>query len=149
LNLELGLVDPPPVESWADFAKRADELEGEYFVLAPECRAELATCSYFNASRLWNFSQRLAEGARRRRIAGWNASGPLALWLRDQVGLEIALTDPRLGNTSFIFNGREMSWEPHVKVDDAKDELIHLGRIYFAIDDEQQRLVVRHIGLHR
>jgi hypothetical protein len=148
LNFELGLVDPPRVETWADFAERADELEAEYFVLTPECRAGLGTGGYFDASRLWSFTQRLAEAARQRRLEGWNDTGPLALWVRDTVGLEVALTDPNLGDTSFVFENRTLSWEPHVKVDDAKDEMIHLGRIYFAIDDEGQRLVLWHIGVH-
>jgi hypothetical protein len=35
-----------------------------------------------------------------------------------------------------------------LKVDDVKDELIHLGRIYFAIDNGNERLVAHHIGVH-
>jgi hypothetical protein len=149
LNFELGLVDPPHVETWDQFAERAEELEGEYFRLTNECKSALRECRYHDASRLWQFTQKLSEAARRRRVAGWNTCGPVAVHVRDEVGLEIALTDGSLGNTSFDFEGVSLSWEPHVKVDDVKDELIHLGRIYFAIDDENERFVVDHIGMHR
>jgi hypothetical protein len=148
LNFDLGLVEPPQVETWKQFADRADELEADYFILTPACRDALAACRYFDASRLWQITARLSEAARQRRVEGWNSGGPFALWARDRVGLEVALTDPGLGDTSFSFEGVALSWEPHVKVDDAKDEPIHLGRIYFAIDSTNERLVVHHIGLH-
>jgi hypothetical protein len=148
LNFELGLVEPPRVESFEQFADRADELEGSYFVLTPECREALRSSGYFAPSRLWSSTALLSEAARQRCVEGWTNCGPMALWIRDRVGLEVALTDPNLGDTSFTFDGVELSWEPHVKVDDAKDELIRVGRIYFAIDDANERLVVYHIGIH-
>lgn len=145
---QLGLVEPPRVESWVQFAARSDELEAEYFVLVPRCREALESCAYYDPARLWDFAARLSEGARRKLVAGWAGAGSIAPWMSQSVGLEIALSDSGLGDTSFEYEGVELSWEPHVKVDDAKDEPTRLGRIYFATDDENERLVVWHIGLH-
>ena len=53
----------------------------------------------------------------------------------ERVGLEVALTDSGLGDTAFEYDGCALSWEPHVKVDDYKDDRHRCGRIYFALDD--------------
>jgi hypothetical protein len=148
LHFELGLIEPPHVESWDQFAARSSELEGSYFVLTQRCRNALKGCTYHDASRLWSFTARLSEGARQRSIKGWTRAGPIATWMSQCVGLEIALEDVNLGDTRFEYDGISLSWEPHVKVDDAKNEPARVGRIYFAIDTEHERIVVWHIGLH-
>lgn len=148
MMLDLGLVDPPMVTTWKEFADRADELEGTYLALTDHCKNGLLGNDYFSPSRMWTFAAKLSEAARRRRAAGWNVDGRIATWITETVGIEVALTDSNLPSTEFLFQERELSWEPHVKVDDAKDDLTRCGRIYFAIDDDGGRLVVNHIGVH-
>jgi hypothetical protein len=48
----------------------------------------------------------------------------------------------------YPIDGCALSWEPHVKVDDYKDDRHRCGRIYFALDDARKRIVINHIGVH-
>lgn len=148
IHLELGLVQPPMVTTWNAFADRIDELEGAYLVLTDSCRASLASCRYHDPSRMWSFLARLSEAARQRREEGWPSTGRAVEWMRERAGIEVALFDQTLGDADFEFEGQTMSRLPHVKVDDYKRQPEQCGRIHFAIDDANQRLVVDHVGLH-
>ena len=148
LTFELGLVDPPIVTTWDQFYRRADELEGAYCKLTSACKNGIKSSAYYDPARMWQFASKLSEAARRYYLCGWSTNGRLEHWIQAAVGIEVALTDSQLGDTSFEFDGSPLSWEPHVKVDDAKDDLTRCGRIYFAIDDAKTRFVINHVGIH-
>jgi hypothetical protein len=149
LTFELGLIDPPMVTTWDQFRERADELEGVYCKLSSACKNGVKGNAYYDPGRMWQFASKLSEAARRYYLLGWTINGRLEAWVQDEVGIEIALTDSQLGDTDFNYDGRTLSWEPHVKVDDAKDDITRCGRIYFAIDDVGTRFVIHYVGIHR
>jgi hypothetical protein len=63
-------------------------------------------------------------------------------------GLRLALHDHTYANTTFEFEGSNLDRLPHVKIDDyvAPNEV---GRIYFALDARNGRLVVDWFGVKR
>jgi hypothetical protein len=69
-------------------------------------------------------------------------------WIQENYHIDVALHDSDLAQFSaFVYDGREYSREPHVKVDDYVDPA-SCGRIYFAYDSDGKRFIVDHIGLH-
>ncbi|MCZ4605444.1 hypothetical protein O3S80_17145 [Streptomyces sp. Lzd4kr] len=46
-----------------------------------------------------------------------------------------------------MFNGKRWDGLPHIKVRDAVSPN-EVGRIYFALDSEEKRFIVNHVGLH-
>lgn len=71
-------------------------------------------------------------------------------WIRDEFDLKVALQDsvidqsPRLWKVSF--EGEEYNRTPHVKVRDHAPPS-EVGRIHFALDGKNKRLVVDHVAL--
>lgn len=79
----------------------------------------------------------------------------LDTWMKEQFGLTIALTDQTISKwkrkemrwlNDFEFEGRHLNATPHVKVRDAV-KFNECGRIHFALDSENSRLVVQHVGI--
>jgi hypothetical protein len=75
----------------------------------------------------------------------------LAQWFYDNHGLKFAPNDEKLSKDKdkryFIFNGKRWDGLPHIKVRDAVSPN-EVGRIYFALDSEEKRFIVNHVGLH-
>jgi hypothetical protein len=66
--------------------------------------------------------------------------------MHSNYGIEISLFD-KGRRYEFEYDGATYSAEPHVKVDDYVDPA-RCGRIYFALDSDNGRFIVDHIGLH-
>lgn len=157
ISLDLGLIDPPGVAAWEEFSERVDELDRLYMTITPRARNGLKDCEYEDPGRMWGFAAKLCEAARRFKVQGWTSDVRFADFVESEVGIEIAMHDSSLGDTKFAHDNtgdprfepdvQDLDWEPHVKVDDYKQRT-KCGRIYFALDDENERLVVYHIGLH-
>ncbi|WP_141709105.1 hypothetical protein [Streptomyces sp. BpilaLS-43] len=75
----------------------------------------------------------------------------LAQWFYDNHGLKFAPNDEKLSKDKdkryFTFNGKRWDGLPHIKVRDAVSPN-EVGRIYFALDSEEKRFIVNHVGLH-
>ncbi|MFJ6559829.1 hypothetical protein ACIQMV_08105 [Streptomyces sp. NPDC091412] len=75
----------------------------------------------------------------------------LVQWFYDNHGLKFAPNDEKLSKDKdkryFMFNGKRWDGLPHIKVRDAVSPS-EVGRIYFALDSEEKRFIVNHVGLH-
>jgi hypothetical protein len=135
--------------SWREFAEHLPLLESPAFAITPRAKEGCDPSPYPDPARMWSHLARLAEAADAWAAQNCAVGNALKTWIQENFdGLEISLHDRGLGSrASFSFEGETYSREPHVKVDDYKgpDEC---GRIYFAMDRDEQRFIVDHIGLH-
>jgi hypothetical protein len=133
---------------WAEFHELIDALETDFFVVTPRAKAQCENNAYPDPGRMWRHLEKLYEAARLWHEQGATIGNRLEDWIRETVGIEVALHDQSLGTwVDFTHDDREYSREPHVKVDDFKNPG-ECGRIYFALDPEGCRFVVDYIGLH-
>jgi hypothetical protein len=74
----------------------------------------------------------------------------LDTWIRDEFDLKVALQDDKIEKTSkiryFDYEGAAHDRTPHVKVRDYAPPS-QVGRIHFALEPENRRLIVDHVGL--
>ena len=74
----------------------------------------------------------------------------LDTWIRDEFDLKVALQDDTIEKTpkfrDFDYDGTTYNRTPHVKVRDHTAPS-QVGRIHFALDHENRRLIVDHVGL--
>lgn len=71
------------------------------------------------------------------------------IWIRETYDLKVSLQDDTMSKSfrSFVFEGTTYDRTPHVQVNDGVPRH-ECGRIYFAFDKRNGRLVVDHVGLH-
>ncbi|MBE9925521.1 hypothetical protein G8C93_06405 [Cellulosimicrobium cellulans] len=74
--------------------------------------------------------------------------GHVDTWVRENFDLKIALQDDAMPKSfrRFDFDNKRYDRTPHVKVNDGVPHH-ECGRVYFALDKENQRLIVDHVGL--
>ncbi|MFE3289408.1 hypothetical protein [Rhodococcus sp. NPDC059234] len=74
----------------------------------------------------------------------------LDTWMRDEFDLKVALQDDRIEKNAklrdFEYDGRTHNRTPHVKVRDHTAPS-QVGRIHFALDSGNRRIIVDHVGL--
>jgi hypothetical protein len=144
---ELGDIEAPT--TWDEFAAVADRLETDALRLTDNAKRMLRDNPYPDPSRMWQALIKLREAAEAWRARQGSVRERLKEWVHREFEIEIALQDKRLrGKVDVEYDGRTYAAEPHVKVDDHKTP-DKCGRIYFAIDDDNLRFIVDHIGLHR
>ncbi|QZN85425.1 hypothetical protein [Cellulomonas sp. C5510] len=75
--------------------------------------------------------------------------GHVDKWIRENYDLKVSLQDDKMPRSfrTFTFEGEKHDRTPHVKVNDGVPPH-ECGRIYFAFDPENGRIVVDHVGLH-
>jgi hypothetical protein len=140
------IAEAPPA-SWGEFDARLSELEHDGFAITPQARADLGG-GYADTERMWEHLAALSRAGREFHERDGKLGQRLTDWVRGRFHIEVALHDDALsGSVEFSFEGATYHCEPHVKVDDAKP-LIECGRIYFAVDGENQRFIVNHVGVH-
>jgi hypothetical protein len=143
--------EPLPPTSWDDVVELCEILEDSgAFVLTDDARRMLAPGHYPDPDRMYRHLEPLANAAEAYREAEGQINQRFEDWVRLNFGIEVALHDETLvrdGQDLFDFEGTEYSREPHVKVDDFVGP-DRCGRIYFALDPEQNRIIVNHVGLH-
>ncbi len=132
--------------SWSEFSEYLPALETGAFVITPRARGMCDPSPYPNPGRMWWHVERLAEAAEAWSAAGRDVGEGLKTWMLSNYGIEISLFNRGL-RYDLAYDGGTYSVEPHVKVDDYKDPA-RCGRIYFAIDSDNGRFIVDHIGLH-
>ena len=135
--------------NWAEFVEYLPLLEDDAFVITPHAKDGCSQSPYSDPARMWSHLERLSEAARDWAARDCSVGKDLKTWIQENYdGLEISLHDGGLGDRAdFEFQRKRYSREPHVKVDDYKspDEC---GRIYFAVEADEKRFIVDHIGLH-
>lgn len=109
-----------------------------------------ANCDYPFIESMQETLTALAEcAAELRSNEGFSTQGMQADdWFKER-GLHISTTDGGLkqrGLHTFEFEGKLYEQLPHVKLNDY-DTAAHIGRVYFAFDPENERLVVNHVGV--
>ncbi|WP_447925913.1 hypothetical protein [Georgenia muralis] len=70
-------------------------------------------------------------------------------WFKQEWELRLASTDKYMSKNKldrFTFDGKTYSREPHLKLGDHTSPN-EVGRVYFAMDSESERLIVDHVGL--
>lgn len=103
---------------------------------------------YPEPARMLDAIRRLERAATEWRDRNAEIGSRLGDWLQGSTGLRFAGSDQGLERASletFAFEGRKWSRIPHIKVDDGKHSN-QVGRIYFALDSENRRWIVDHIG---
>lgn len=75
--------------------------------------------------------------------------GHVDTWVRENHDLRISLQDDSIPKKLRTFNWEKRTYNrvPHVKVNDGVPPA-ECGRVYFALDNENNRIIVDHIGLH-
>jgi hypothetical protein len=140
-----------PVESWVEVAELAEILaDTGALVFTDNARRQLADCPYPDPDRMFRHLEPLAAAAEAYRAARAQVNQRFEDWIRLEHHLDVSLHDETLvrdGVDRFDFDGESHSREPHVKVDDYVDPA-SCGRIYFALDPDNRRLIVDHVGLH-
>jgi hypothetical protein len=144
--------EPESASTWGEVAELVQILEdSDAFVLTDQARGQLTDNPYPDPERMWEHLERLANAAE----AFHEADGEIGQRFEDWVvengfKLDISLHDEglsRSGADQFEFEDTTYSREPHVKVDDYVDPA-SCGRIYFALDSANGRIIVDHVGLH-
>ena len=139
----------PELKTWKEVKAEILLLEGKHFTLSDRARSMLDGNPYPKAERMYNQVRKLSLVAKTYHEQDGNLGAGFAEFSIVNHGIEVALTDKGLNPPEVRIDNVRQSFHaiPHVKVDDAKSP-DQCGRIYFAIDQEQRRLVVDHIGLH-
>ncbi|MBG6184726.1 hypothetical protein IWX65_002704 [Arthrobacter sp. CAN_A214] len=92
---------------------------------------------------------KLAEVARDLYDGQERKMGHLDTWIHENYQIKVSLQDDNIPKKArdFDWDGVTRSRIPHVKVNDHVPPS-ECGRIYFALDNENSRIIVDHIGLH-
>lgn len=75
--------------------------------------------------------------------------GRIKDWFQHEHSLVVSVIDEELekrGEDEFLYEGKKYSRVPHLKVDDHTTPN-QVGRVYFALDSEERRFIVDHVGL--
>ncbi len=69
-------------------------------------------------------------------------------WIRENYDLKVSLQDDQMPKAfrTFTFEGVKYDRTPHVKVNDGVPHH-ECGRVYFAFDQKNERIIVDHVGL--
>lgn len=137
----------PTVETWEEFREHISDLAGPGFCIT-ETAAACANGKnrYPYPKQMWAALCGLERLGRTYNELGAQIGTRFEDWALAEAGLQVALHDKSYAASSlFEFEGNTYSREPHVKVDDAKSPN-EVGRIYFALDNEGQRIIVDWFG---
>ena len=148
-------VEDDQVVTWRDAAEAIKKLEGAHFRLSDRAISMLESNPYPRPGRMKNYVEKLAAVALAYREGDSQLSAGLKEYAIAYQGIEIALFDGTLsppeirisGVTVMNSSGECLTAVPHVKVDDYKSPE-QCGRIYFAIDKEDKRFIIDHVGIH-
>lgn len=136
-------------EAWGpSFVAALDALESPALGFTPRARACAQRNGYRRPADMHEALAKLEEIAQLYHDGNGSLGGDFTKKAKLHNGIRIATQDNGYleRDRRFAFDGRELDREPHVKVDDytAPSEV---GRIYFALDKEGNRLVVDWFGV--
>jgi hypothetical protein len=133
--------------SWSEVVETVEGLVDEHFVMSDRGWDSLRTCDFYDPARMEGQLQRFAELARAYGVAGGDFGERFEDVAKLRFGLSVSLHDQALAESTFEFENQQHSWEPHVQIGQATHP-DRCGRIYFALDSENARVIVYHIGRH-
>jgi hypothetical protein len=135
--------------SHSEFRDNVKKLNSKHFVLSDRALSHLDANPYHDLQRMLVYVSALESVAQAYHDNLGDVGARLSAYAREQVEIEIALTDSSLTPPPVFVSGKKTALTalPHVKVDDFKKP-DRCGRIYFAVDKENLRFVIDHIGLH-
>ncbi|HET7590790.1 MAG TPA: hypothetical protein VFK14_11485 [Solirubrobacterales bacterium] len=140
--------DPVPegLGTWEEIGEHVEDLEGPGFCLT----AQAKSCAdgknrYPHPGTMWESLRSLERVGRTFNEMGAELGMRFDQFAAEQEGLTIALKDSSYEDCWFEFEGAWHERVPHVKIDDAKSPN-EVGRIYFALDTEEKRIIVDWFG---
>lgn len=137
-----------PPDSWGELSERILELLSPGFAITDRAQECSESNHYPSPGRMWDSLEKLAEAGDAFNAAGGETRQRFSDWIHENYGLDVSLQDGSYENHQFEFEGSTLSRLPHVKVDDAVAPS-EVGRIYFALDTDNARLVVDWFGVKR
>lgn len=135
------------VTTWDDLSTGLTELAGPGFVLTPQAES-CATDSnrYPHPQTMWDALLALEQVGRAYNELGAELGKRFEDFAFEVGGIDVALQDSSYADDCiFEFDDQTYSRLPHVKIDDAKSPN-EVGRIYFALDPDHNRLIVDWFG---
>lgn len=139
-----------PTLAWGQDAEaRIRSRCGVAFDLSDQACRHLRKNSYPKVERMIQHLEMLAEAAQEWHDSGGKLDGRFEDWILSEHDLTVAMRDKGISPTqsTFTHDGRTLSNQPHVKVDDAVARS-DCGRIYFGLCAEMRQIVVDYIGIH-
>ena len=138
---------PSTVSSWEDVQQLLPDLEGPGFKItdrALDCGDGKGRYPYPN--QMWRALRALERVGREYNERGGKIGQRFEDFATEVAGIEIALQDHSYEDCCYFeYEDKEYSRLPHVKIDDAKSPN-EVGRIYFALDGDNGRLIVDWFG---
>ncbi|MFC4555399.1 hypothetical protein [Georgenia faecalis] len=144
---ELSTGDPDSLASLASHLERAAE---ERIVFTDTVRSTWKKADRYPTPEAMRVAMvKLAQVARDLYDGQDRTMGHTDNWVRENYDLKVSLQDDKMpkGFRSFTFEGEAHDRTPHVKVNDGVPPH-ECGRIYFAFDPKNDRMIVDHVGLH-
>lgn len=80
------------------------------------------------------------------RFLGGALGMPVAEYAKNNFDLDVITFDEKLPEKYFDFDGARHNQEHHIKADDSRESFDSLGRIHFALDPAEKRVIVNHMG---
>lgn len=137
---------PEDLDSWDAIRDHLPTLVGPGFVLTDHALECTSRPRYPHPSKMWRALRALERVGQRYNELGGALGDRFEDFACEVGGIEVALHDSTYEDACFfVFEGRTHRRLPHVKVDDAKSPN-EVGRIYFALDREQKRIIVDWFG---
>jgi hypothetical protein len=139
--------DPVPeeIEGWDEIAEHLPDLEGPGFCLTDLAKSCADKNRYPHPAAMWKSLRALERVGRAFNEMGAELGMRFDQFASEQEGLVVALKDTSYEECWFEHEGTWHERLPHVKIDDAKSPN-EVGRIYFAIDSEEKRIIVDWFG---
>jgi hypothetical protein len=135
-----------------DFTELFNGLElitGGALTFTPNARVQWDKDGRPEASKMRTTLVKMGQAAVEWRQLGTNVGQDLSLWLGAKIGLSVPMADAglkRVKKNLFDFEGQTWDRSAHVKLkDNTSPDAV--GRIYFDIDNDQERFIVDHVGL--
>ncbi len=137
---------PDEVTTWNELAENLAALAGPGFALTDLALGCADRPRYPHPDRMWRALRALERVGRAYNELGADLGMRFEDFAMEWGGIEVALQDSGYEEVCFFkYEREEHSRLPHVKVDDFKAPN-EVGRIYFALDPTQNRLIVDWFG---
>lgn len=148
----LSLDENPPLNSndLSALAKHLEEASGGSIAFTAKAMRNWPKSGYPHVDAMEKALVGLTRASIDWRNSGTNIGKSLRDWLKTEFELNFSPDDESLRRKSldvFDFEGIDgLSREPHLKLDDHVKPN-EVGRVYFAVDSDQKRFIVDHVGL--
>lgn len=133
-----------PTEFGTRFVEALDELSSPAMAFTDRARACAARNDYRRPADMYSALIKLEEIARL--YHSGSLGGRIVDVAKRHNGLNLALQDSGYHDTMFVFEDQRLDRLPHVKIDDGVPPS-EVGRIYFALDADNNRIVVDWFGI--